>query len=422
MLTKSAAVPFFVRRGSVRQPTANGTQSGMDGAKLNHAKAVANVFAYASLCPSSLLVCDGDTVIWANRAFESLSQMTEQRLAGLSLSGLFEPDLPPGSALRQTHSGHTLLTAAGNRVPVSVTTAPTGVDGGHVVELTPATGGHQTRADRFWLLADIAPVGIVLSEVGERLQYANNRVGEILCTPTSRLLGLGWKDFVADEDVCTVNAGVLATVMGQTAVMDITMYDALGSAHNVQLTLAGTSNRDGASNFVGTLVDRTDALVSERRLLWESTHDKLTRIGNRAAWDAAVDAAIGSGERWSMFLLDLDGFKPANDTYGHAAGDAVLTEVASRLVSRLGPRCTPYRIGGDEFAVLSFGPVPMEQMRSWVDIKQCFEQPIVLGPLEIQIGASIGYARWSPGDKKELTFSKADADMYAHKNRRKDSR
>jgi diguanylate cyclase (GGDEF)-like protein len=103
-----------------------------------------------------------------------------------------------------------------------------------------------------------------------------------------------------------------------------------------------------------TLLTRLDQSLLEARGLHEqlrhqATHDALTGLANRALFDERLDASTGAA---AVLLVDLDGFKEINDTYGHHAGDAVLVAVADRLRRCVPASATAARLGGDEFAVL----------------------------------------------------------------------
>lgn len=87
------------------------------------------------------------------------------------------------------------------------------------------------------------------------------------------------------------------------------------------------------------------------RLEWEATHDALTGLANRHAFDAALSASQWTG----LLFIDVDAFKSVNDAFGHCVGDDVLAEVARRIQSVCGERDLACRIGGDEFAVLVSG-------------------------------------------------------------------
>jgi diguanylate cyclase (GGDEF)-like protein len=132
----------------------------------------------------------------------------------------------------------------------------------------------------------------------------------------------------------------------------------------------------------------------------------------------AVDTAGRTRDWPAVLYMDLDGFKPVNDTYGHEAGDALLRTVADRLRGCLRPADTAARLGGDEFVVLLNGPIDrfgvarvVERIRSQLDV------PVALGDGVITtVGASIGIALGGidTSDADSLVRN-ADIAMYAAK-------
>jgi diguanylate cyclase (GGDEF)-like protein/PAS domain S-box-containing protein len=102
--------------------------------------------------------------------------------------------------------------------------------------------------------------------------------------------------------------------------------------------------------------DVTDRVGLEEQLRHQAFHDPLTNLPNRALLSDRLDHAIArarrQSERCAVLLLDLDDFKGINDSRGHGAGDALLVEVAYRVVAALRESDTAARLGGDEFAVL----------------------------------------------------------------------
>ena len=111
--------------------------------------------------------------------------------------------------------------------------------------------------------------------------------------------------------------------------------------------------------------------VSERRLQLQlrhqATHDALTGLGGRVLLHECLDAAVArrraTGDGLAVVFLDLDDFKVVNDTMGHAAGDDVLVQTASRItdaLARLGEGAAAFRMSGDEFAVLLLGPAAVD--------------------------------------------------------------
>jgi diguanylate cyclase (GGDEF)-like protein len=99
------------------------------------------------------------------------------------------------------------------------------------------------------------------------------------------------------------------------------------------------------------------ASVNEQHAL----HDALTGLGNRRKLLPRLDAALISGDPWLMALFDLDGFKRYNDTFGHPAGDDLLVRLATRLREAM-PTDTAFRLGGDEFLVLTRADVDVEEL------------------------------------------------------------
>ena len=149
-------------------------------------------------------------------------------------------------------------------------------------------------------------------------------------------------------------------------------------------------------------------------------HDPLTGLGNRMLLEErlghALERAARQGSRVGVLLLDLDGFKPINDTHGHAVGDAVLQAIAQRLQAAVRSVDTVARLGGDEFVVVADGddlPALLPRVRDAV------EAPIAWEGLRLQVGASLGVAEFPrDGTSCDALLAHADQAMYAAKQRK----
>ncbi len=164
---------------------------------------------------------------------------------------------------------------------------------------------------------------------------------------------------------------------------------------------------------------------TNRKLAVLATTDELTGLPNRRALTEQLDLALARARRGGLAVallsIDLDRFKEVNDTLGHAYGDRLLAEVASKL--RRGARDTDVvaRIGGDEFLVLladlNVQDAPDAARTVATRIQELLELPISIPPVELRADASIGIATYplDAGDAESL-LAAADSSMYGRKN------
>jgi diguanylate cyclase (GGDEF)-like protein/PAS domain S-box-containing protein len=121
-------------------------------------------------------------------------------------------------------------------------------------------------------------------------------------------------------------------------------------------------------------------------------HDALTGAANRAYFFAELEER-SSGEQTAVLYVDLDGFKPVNDRFGHHVGDHVLVEVARRIHSVVRPTDLVARLGGDEFAVLCPGVAGTDEATGIADrVVLAIAEPIVVAGSRVEVGASVGVA------------------------------
>lgn len=137
--------------------------------------------------------------------------------------------------------------------------------------------------------------------------------------------------------------------------METTAMRSDGEEFPVELTVTRI-DLQGQPLFTAYIRDRTEALRLEEQILFQSTHDDLTGLVNRAEFERRLsrlldDLVLGDTQH-AVFALDLDQFKIINDTCGHAAGDELLRQVGKLLYSRTRAGDTLARIGGDEFGLL----------------------------------------------------------------------
>jgi diguanylate cyclase len=160
---------------------------------------------------------------------------------------------------------------------------------------------------------------------------------------------------------------------------------------------------------------------AERMASQRAMHDQKTGLPNRTLFDDRLAQAVAGAERHGRMLavmfLDLDRFKLVNDSHGHAAGDAVLTVVAERLMRNSRDEDTVCRNGGDEFLYLLIDPCDRETVaRIAVLVREAIAAPISVGALQFTITPSIGIALYPEhGQGVQTLIEHADAAMYRAK-------
>ncbi|MFN7010520.1 MAG: putative bifunctional diguanylate cyclase/phosphodiesterase [Allorhizobium sp.] len=173
--------------------------------------------------------------------------------------------------------------------------------------------------------------------------------------------------------------------------------------------------------FIGMLYRRAMAnREQENRIRYLASHDPLTGLLNRASFEARLDAVLEGAEtrprQIAILYLDLDRFKPINDTLGHPAGDFVIREVGARIAALLPSGSSLCRVGGDEFNVLvSYEDVEAIEALCTAIVK-AVGAPIDIEGQNVFVGISIGVAL-SPQhgtERTELT-RKADVALYSAK-------
>jgi diguanylate cyclase len=144
--------------------------------------------------------------------------------------------------------------------------------------------------------------------------------------------------------------------------------------------------------------------------------DDLTNLPNRRAVLSRLDKGLQGDSPLALMLLDLDGFKDINDTLGHSAGDAVLEQVATRMRDSLDDEVLLARLGGDEFALVVASDDPVRLLETAQQVRDVLLQPTSIDDLELAIGASVGIAVRTPGDRVSTDLlRRADIAMYQAK-------
>ena len=145
--------------------------------------------------------------------------------------------------------------------------------------------------------------------------------------------------------------------------------------------------------------------------------DGLTGLLNKRYFDRVLTVLEQHSQPFALFYMDLDRFKPVNDTYGHDVGDKLLKGVAQRLQGCIRSRDYAFRLGGDEFALLLLGPMTQETCARKMDmICEMIAVPYEIDGNAVSVGASCGYALY-PAESVDVQQVRCIADQRMYENK-----
>lgn len=260
------------------------------------------------------------------------------------------------------------------------------------------------------------------TDLAGRLTYVEGRLFDRLKGAREDLLGCHYKDVImlSEEGSAAIQAASVSASTYES--IDAEFIDTDGTVY--VLRLGGKPRYSPSGELIGYL-GRAHEVTSEVNLLGEVTRqaltDPLTGVANKRAFKQDLKEAVENASDaapLTLLALDLDRFKPINDTYGHGAGDEVLKIVAARLQSSLRSGDWVARLGGDEFCVVCPGMTSdsAEQMVARRILKKVREPMALESGLVLTVGVSAGVAT-CPSDAAtgEKLLAAADAALYSAK-------
>lgn len=166
------------------------------------------------------------------------------------------------------------------------------------------------------------------------------------------------------------------------------------------------------------LTEKEELEAANKKIMELATHDILTGLANRRVFYEMLEAALEQAKRrnevLAVLFIDLDNFKPINDTWGHDIGDKVLIDIARRIKKAIRAADTIARIGGDEFLIL-LNPVKNknEAKRVAEKVLEKIEAPLEIGEIKVSVGMSIGISICTNGKcSADKLIIDADSAMY----------
>ncbi|MFT5532752.1 MAG: diguanylate cyclase (GGDEF)-like protein/PAS domain S-box-containing protein [Candidatus Paceibacteria bacterium] len=274
---------------------------------------------------------------------------------------------------------------------------------------------------RLRTITDNLPVLIAYIDKQLRLQFANATIESWLHVTPADAQGRRFEDIVEPGTYAQRLPYLLRALAGERVEFEMLVTNA-GVAHHIQTTYVPDQDSDGNVHGVYALSSDISALKqTQLQLQALARYDTLTGLPNRYHLNQTLTEAVARGQRsidhLAVLFLDIDHFKQINDTWGHAAGDAVLVEFGNRLKTVVRATDTVARLSGDEFIVLLEGLKLIEQAHEMArKILAALIAPFAWSGLSITVSASIGIAY---GYTKNLTptdlLGLADKALYRAK-------
>ncbi len=273
---------------------------------------------------------------------------------------------------------------------------------------------------------EYAPLGVALVsfEKGRtRIVEANRALSVITGRRRRKLRGLDFEDLIepADRDSDREQRRMLLSGELDSYSFQRRMRHEAGNMLWCQVTASLIPAKGGRPGGVVQIEDISERRHFEQRLRYLADHDSLTGLVNRRRFRRVLEETISFNSRYgasgAVLVIDIDGLKAVNDSYGHPAGDNVLRRVAANLRGRVRETDLIARMGGDEFAVLAPRSAPDGALQFAEDLRAGISEPDPDedGPA---VSASIGIATFGgPERGADAVLESADQAMYSAKER-----
>ncbi len=234
-----------------------------------------------------------------------------------------------------------------------------------------------------------------------------------------------WVDLLveeADRDTVREAMSRMLAADGRGAALEFRLRTGSGDIRWVENRYTPIRDAQGRLEEVeGIIIDITERKAAEEKIAAMARTDGLTGLANRNTFNERLNMAFAATRRggapFAVFYMDLDRFKSINDTLGHAAGDELLKETASRLRRVTRETDLVARLGGDEFAVLQ---MDIREAANAGDLARSIQnemaRPLHIDGNELRVSCSIGICPWSPKDRDpESMLVQADLALYRAK-------
>jgi len=265
-------------------------------------------------------------------------------------------------------------------------------------------------------IAEAIPDVIAVVDREGRYEFVNSAFEKLVGPSRAEIVGHRIGEVMPIQELQGSMAHIHKALGGEPTSFELDLQLG-GRQRNMAITLVPRQSEGGTPDgFIAVLDDVTIHRQRESRLIGLSERDGLTGLVNRQGLEAYLQRIpLGEAHGVAMLYVDLDRFKPVNDTWGHPVGDQLLQAVAARFLALVRPMDLVARVGGDEFVVV-LGGMPGRAAAEQVADKlvATAARPFDLGGRRVLIGASVGVA-FAGDDGWRGLMERADASLYRAK-------
>ncbi|MES2899301.1 MAG: PAS domain S-box protein [Pseudomonadota bacterium] len=377
---------------------------------------------------------------YANQRFETITGIPREQALGLGWLAAFENDESAYMPLVFEHQRRNLepfmkitrcVRPDGRMVWASTKIAAVRIDGriegfvGSIDDITTLREAELALREseaRLRTIADTLPTMVAYIDANQVYRFHNLAYDREFGSRGSAVFGMTIREVVGEHRFRTLEPYIRRALAGETLTFE-EQDDSAGDDRILEVTYIPQAGEEPGS-VVGFHVMRQD-ISSQRRekrhLLKLAQIDALTGLSNRAGFSQKLNMAMAESAReerlMALMYLDIDHFKPVNDTHGHSVGDQLLKAFSARLTATLRASDTVARLGGDEFTII------MEKLARREDaeliaakIVKAMRAPFELDGLSVAVSASIGLAYYSDGELgPDALLDLADKQLYQAK-------
>jgi diguanylate cyclase (GGDEF)-like protein/PAS domain S-box-containing protein len=273
---------------------------------------------------------------------------------------------------------------------------------------------------RYRQFVDDSPLGVLILQEGV-IKFVNRALEALIGYSEKDVLGKSFLLFLVDED-CARAAEMHARRMRGESLPATSEYRVVNREGDIRYWRVDTRTIDWHGPAAHAVVtDITELKRAEEKLERSAHFDALTGVPNRVLLADRLQQALvqtsRTGRLMAICYLDLDGFKPINDNWGHEAGDRLLVEMAERLKDCLRGGDTVARLGGDEFVLLLLDLERIDECEGALQrVLESVARPVTVGDQVVSVTVSIGVSIYPlDGDEPDVLLRQADQAMYMAK-------